>query len=226
MKDYLVNLKKTDWYPHLKPVLGLVYLKQINDFLNKAYTGSLRVFPPEDKIFSAMLYTSLANTKVVIVGQDPYHEFGQAQGLSFSVPDDFPAPSSLQNIHKEIASDLGKTRSSHDLIPWAKQGVLLLNSVLTVEEHKANSHAGLIWEKFTDSVIQLASAEPQPKVFILWGSFARKKAVLIDQEKDLIVQSAHPSGFSANRGFFGSKPFSQTNGWLLSHDRTAIDWLK
>ncbi|MDN6900730.1 uracil-DNA glycosylase [Oenococcus sicerae] len=225
MNDYLVNLKKTDWYEHLLPVIGQSYLDQINEFLNQAYAGSTAVFPPADKIFSAMSYTSLADTKVIIVGQDPYHEAGQAQGLSFSVPDDFPAPSSLQNIHKEIASDLGRTRSSHDLIPWAKQGVLLLNSVLTVKEHQANSHAGVIWEKLTDAIIQLASAEPQPKVFILWGNFAKKKAVLINSNKDLILQSVHPSGFSANRGFFGSRPFSQTNQWLLAHDRQAIDWL-
>ncbi|MCV3296648.1 uracil-DNA glycosylase [Oenococcus kitaharae] len=226
MNDYLINLKKTDWYKHLLPVLGEAYFKQINNFLADCYEGPDRVFPPADKIFSAMLDTSLADTKVIIVGQDPYHELGQAQGLSFSVPDDFPAPSSLQNIHKEIQTDLGQARQSHDLIPWAKQGVLLLNSVLTVKEHQANSHAGLIWEKFTDSVIQLASAEPQPKVFILWGNFARRKASLIDAEKDLILQSAHPSGLSANRGFFGSRPFSQTNDWLQAHGRNAINWLK
>ncbi|WP_439425085.1 uracil-DNA glycosylase [Oenococcus alcoholitolerans] len=226
MNDYLINLKRTDWYPHLRPVLTDEYLDKINEFLNRAYEGPVEVYPPADKIFAAMLYTSLAQTKVIIVGQDPYHEKGQAQGLSFSVPDDFPAPSSLKNIHKEIESDLGQKRQSHDLIPWAKQGVLLLNSVLTVEEHKANSHAGVIWEHFTDSVIQLASAHPTPKVFILWGNFARKKSSLIDTRKDLIIQSAHPSGLSANRGFFGSRPFSRCNDWLESKGREPIDWLK
>ncbi len=226
MKDYLTKLKKTDWYKHLLPVLTNQYMKKINLFLNQAYNGGIRVFPPEDKIFAALFYTPLKNTKVIIVGQDPYHEAGQAQGLSFSVPDNIPAPSSLQNIHKEIASDIGDKRQSHDLIPWAKQGVLLLNSVLTVEQHRANSHSGIIWEPFTDSIIQLATAHPSPKVFILWGNFARKKKKLINNKKDLILESAHPSGFSANRGFFGSRPFSKTNSWLTKHNRKAINWLK
>ena len=161
----------------------------------------------------------------MILGQDPYHGPGQAQGLSFSVPDDIPAPPSLQNILKELAEDVG-LKPSHDLTPWAEQGVLLLNACLTVPASQANGHAGLIWEEFTDAVIRLVSQEEEHVVFILWGAYARKKKSLIDASKHLIIESAHPSPLSAYRGFFGSRPFSRTNAYLTEMGREPIDWLR
>lgn len=161
---------------------------------------------------------------MVILGQDPYHGPRQAQGLSFSVPDDIPAPPSLQNILKELADDIGM-KESHDLTSWARQGVLLLNASLTVPAGQANGHAGQIWEPFTDAVIKVVNEKDTSVVFILWGSYARKKKALITNPKHLVLESPHPSPLSAHRGFFGSKPFSKTNAFLTSQGIEPINWL-
>lgn len=171
-----------------------------------------------------MQETSLKDTKVVILGQDPYHGPNQAQGLSFSVPDDLQAPPSLQNILKELNEDIGM-KKTHDLTSWAQQGVLLLNACLTVPEHQANAHQGLIWEPFTDAVIKLVNDKTVPVVFILWGGFARKKKGLITSPIHYIIEGPHPSPLSAYRGFFGSKPFSKTNQFLQSTNQEPINWL-
>ena len=200
------------------------YFKQINQFLDQVYASGI-IYPPREKVFQALKKTNLEEVKVVILGQDPYHGPGQAQGLSFSVPDDIPAPPSLQNILKELAEDVG-VKPSHDLTSWTDQGVLLLNACLTVPAGQANGHAGLIWEEFTDAVIRLVSQEEEHVVFILWGAYARKKKSLIDASKHLIIESAHPSPLSAYRGFFGSRPFSRANAYLTEMGREPIDWLR
>jgi len=169
------------------------------------------------------LTTPLEEVKVVILGQDPYHGPGQAQGLSFSVPDSIPAPPSLQNILKELSDDIG-VKKSHDLTSWAEQGVLLLNACLTVPAGQANGHAGQIWEPFTDAVIQVVNNLDRPVVFVLWGAFAQKKLNLIDEKKHFVIQSAHPSPFSVHRGFFGSRPFSKINDFLVSKGKSPIRW--
>ena len=217
-------MQHSSWHQLLKEQLPEGYFKQINQFLNQVYALGT-IYPPREKVFQALKTTNLEEVKVVILGQDPYHGPGQAQGLSFSVPDDIPAPPSLQNILKELAEDIG-VKSSHDLTPWAEQGVLLLNACLTVPASQANGHAGLIWEEFTDAVIRLVSQEEEHVVFILWGAYARKKKSLIDASKHLIIESAHPSPLSAYRGFFGSRPFSRANAYLTEMGREPIDWLR
>ena len=183
------------------------------------------VFPPKDNIFEALKLTSFKNTKVVIVGQDPYHGINEAHGLSFSVQKGIKIPPSLKNIYKELYNDLGIEPKPHgDLSGWAKQGVLLLNAVLTVEKDKAASHRNLGWERLTDYVIKILNTKEEPVVFILWGNFAKEKAGLINNPKHLILTSPHPSPFSANNGFFGSKPFSKTNNYLKKNNQTIIDW--
>nr|WP_210729428.1 uracil-DNA glycosylase [Streptococcus ovuberis] len=212
------------WHERIKERLPDHYFARINGFLKQVYeTGT--VYPPKDKVFAALQHTSLEAVKVVILGQDPYHGPDQAQGLSFSVPDTLPAPPSLQNILKELSEDIG-VKETHDLTPWADQGVLLLNACLTVPAGQANGHAGLIWEPFTDAAIQVVNDLDQPVVFILWGSYARKKKALITNPKHLVLESAHPSPLSAYRGFFGSRPFSRTNAFLMENGRAAIDWLR
>ena len=217
-------MEHSRWHQLLKEQLPEGYFKQINQFLDQVYASGT-VYPPREKVFQALKTTNLEEVKVVILGQDPYHSPGQAQGLSFSVPDDIPAPPSLQNILKELAEDIG-VKPSHDLTPWAEQGVLLLNACLTVPAGQANGHAGLIWEEFTDAVIRLVSQEEEHVVFILWGAYARKKKSLIDVSKHLIIESAHPSPLSAYRGFFGSSPFSRANAYLKEMGREPIDWLR
>ncbi|WEV54060.1 uracil-DNA glycosylase [Leuconostocaceae bacterium ESL0723] len=217
-------LSHTTWAPYLKRELTPEYINAVADFLTTVYHGNQAIFPPKDRVFAALEETPLPDTKVVIMGQDPYHEVGQAQGLSFSVPDQVPAPPSLQNILKELADDIGP-RSSHDLSSWARQGVLLLNAVLTVPQGRANGHQGKIWEPLTDAIIKISSADDHPKVFILWGRFAQSKRPLIDESKHLVLTSAHPSPLSAYRGFFGSRPFSKANQFLTEHGRQPIDWL-
>ena len=171
--------------------------------------------------------TSFENVKVVIMGQDPYHGEGEAHGLSFSVQDNVKIPPSLQNIYKELYSDLGiPPKNTGNLTGWAKEGVLLLNSTLTVEKDKANSHQGVGWQYFTDYVIKVLNLSEKPIVFILWGNFARSKKVLITNPKHLILESPHPSPFSAYNGFFGSKPFSKTNDFLIKNNIKPIDWSK
>lgn len=183
------------------------------------------IYPPKDYIFNALKLTSYKDTKVVIVGQDPYHGEHQAHGLSFSVQKGVKLPPSLQNIYKELESDLGiPPRTDGDLTGWAKQGVLMLNAVLTVEKDKAASHRNLGWEPMTDYIIKLLNKKDEPVVFILWGNFAKEKAKLITNPNHYIIISPHPSPFSAYSGFFGSKPFSKTNEFLISKKMQPIDW--
>jgi uracil-DNA glycosylase len=185
------------------------------------------IYPPKDYIFNALKLTSYENTKVVIVGQDPYHGKGEAHGLSFSVQKGVRVPPSLQNIYKELNDDLKiPPKDNGDLTEWAKQGVLLLNAVLTVEKDKAASHRNLGWEPMTDYIIKLLNLKNKPVVFILWGNFAKEKAKLITNHQHYIIMSPHPSPFSAYSGFFGSKPFSKTNKFLIKNGLVPIDWSK
>lgn len=216
-------MKHSSWHDLIKRELPNHYYNKINTFMDAVYESGI-VYPPRDKVFNAIQITPLENVKVVIIGQDPYHGPQQAQGLSFSVPDNLPAPPSLQNILKELAEDIG-SRSHHDLTSWAQQGVLLLNACLTVPENQANGHAGLIWEPFTDAVIKVVNQKETPVVFILWGGYARKKKSLIDNPIHHIIESPHPSPLSAYRGFFGSRPFSRTNHFLEEEGINEIDWL-
>ena len=217
-------LAHTSWALPIKTKLTPEQITAIHQFLATVYQIQT-VYPPKDKVFAALMATPLPQTKVVIMGQDPYHEVGQAQGLSFSVPDNVPAPPSLRNILKELTTDIGP-RQSHDLTTWAQQGVLLLNAVLTVPAGQANGHAGTVWEPLTDAIITTVSEDASPKVFILWGKYAQSKRRLIDESKHLVLTSAHPSPLSAYRGFFGSRPFSKANAFLAAQNRTTIDWLK
>ncbi len=199
------------------------YLK-LREFLKAEY-GTHTVYPDMYDIFNSMKYTPFNDVKVVIIGQDPYHEQGQAMGLSFSVPEGVQKPPSLVNIFKEISAELGcKMPVSGDLSGWARQGVLLLNSVLTVRQHQAGSHRGKGWEQFTDGIIKKISERLSDVVFILWGGFARSKKALIDANKHLILESAHPSPLSAYNGFFGCGHFVKTNEYLASVGKKPIDW--
>lgn len=212
------------WKNILSDEFGKEYFRNLVEFVKKEYSTK-QIFPPGRLIFNAFEQTPFDQVRVVIIGQDPYHKVGQAMGLSFSVPKGVPFPPSLQNIYKEIQSDLGKTSlTSGDLTPWAKQGVFLLNSVLTVEAGKAGSHRGRGWEIFTDAVIKKLSDQKENLVFILWGSYAQKKCSSIDPSKHLIIKSAHPSPLSAHNGFFGSKPFSRTNEYLKKLGQQEIIW--
>lgn len=195
----------------------------LKETLSSRYQSG-NVFPPREEIYTAFDLTPFENVKVVILGQDPYHGEGQAHGLAFSVNDGIKLPPSLRNIYKELEDDLGIKRHSGSLKDWAREGVLLLNTVLTVDESQANSHRGLGWEVFTDSVIEAVSDNLEGVVFILWGKPAQSKIKLIDTTKHHIIQSVHPSPLSAYRGFFGSKPFSQTNDYLVSQGLKPIDW--
>lgn len=201
------------------------YLK-LREFLKSEYS-SKTIYPSMYDIFNSMKYTDFDNVKVVLLGQDPYHNEGQAMGLSFSVPKGIAVPPSLVNIYKEINSELGIPPKNHgDLTGWAKQGVLLLNAVLTVRAHQANSHKGKGWEYFTDSIIKKISEEKEHVVFLLWGGNARSKKPLIDKNKHLILECAHPSPLSAYNGFFGCGHFIKTNEYLINHGLTPIDWSK
>ena len=196
------------------------FLKIIDDKYQRGV-----VFPPKDYIFNALKLTSYKDTKVVIVGQDPYHGEGEAHGLSFSVQKGIKIPPSLQNIYKELYNDLGIKPSQHgDLTKWARNGVLLLNAVLTVEKDKPASHRNLGWELLTDYIIKLLNEKDEPVVFILWGNFAKEKKRFITKSQHLVLTSSHPSPFSANNGFFGSKPFSKTNNFLIKNNLKPIDW--
>jgi uracil-DNA glycosylase len=198
--------------------------KELMNFVKEEYKHKT-IYPKQNEVFNAFRYTDFSNLKVVILGQDPYHGPNQAEGLSFSVSDAVIKPPSLKNIFKELESDLGiPFPTKNSLKPWAKQGVLLLNAVLTVEEHKPTSHKDKGWEKFTDDVIKIINKKEEPVVFILWGAYARNKKELITNPKHLIIESAHPSPFSARNGFFGSKPFSRTNDFLRKNGIKEIDW--
>ncbi|WP_019777622.1 uracil-DNA glycosylase [Streptococcus sobrinus] len=216
-------MKHSSWHELIKAQLPEHYFGQINIFMDQVYAQGV-VYPPREQVFNAIQTTPLEDVKVVIIGQDPYHGPKQAQGLSFSVPEDLPAPPSLQNILKELAQDIGP-RDHHDLTPWAKQGVLLLNSCLTVPAGQANAHQGQIWEPFTDAIIKVVNEKETPVVFILWGGFARKKKALITNPIHRIIESPHPSPLSAHRGFFGSQPFSRANAYLQEAGLEPIDWL-
>lgn len=215
-----------DWDEALKVIWNSNGFK---NFYNKIMTeyDTKTIYPPKNYIFNALKLTSFKDTKVVIVGQDPYHEEQQAHGLSFSVQKGVKLPPSLQNIYKELETDLGiKPRIDGDLTGWARQGVLLLNAVLTVEKGHAGSHRNMGWELLTDYIIKVLNTKSTPVVFILWGNFAKEKAKLITNSIHYIIMSPHPSPFSAYSGFFGSKPFSKTNNYLVSHGLTPIDWSK
>ena len=199
------------------------FIKLINDVRKEYKTKT--IFPRKDQVFNAFRYTPYKNVKVVILGQDPYHGVGEAEGLSFSVPLDIRKPPSLVNIFKELHDDLGCSIPNHgSLHSWAKEGVLLLNAVLTVVKDHAASHQGLGWETFTDNVIKLVNEKDEPVVFILWGRYARSKKKLITNPKHFVIESAHPSPLSAYNGFFGSRPFSKTNKYLESKGINPINW--
>lgn len=212
------------WDELLAPLFADERYKKIREFLKYEYSHYV-VYPDMYDLFNCFRYTPLSEVRAVILGQDPYHNVGQAHGLCFSVKKGVQLPPSLVNIYKEIETDLNITEPNcGDLTKWAKGGVLLLNTTLTVREHLANSHSKCGWAWFTDSVIKLISDNTENVVFILWGGNARSKAPLIDQSKHLILQSPHPSPLSAYNGFFGCKHFSKTNAYLLSHGREPIDW--
>ena len=201
------------------------YMRQLAEFLAAEEQAGKVLFPPRHLCFNALNSTPLDRVSVVILGQDPYHGPGQAHGLCFSVRPDVPPPPSLVNIFKEIEADLGHPRPDHGCLQaWAEQGVLLLNAVLTVEQGNAGAHQGKGWETFTDKVIETINRERDDVVFLLWGSYARKKGRHIDRNRHLVLEGPHPSPLSAYRGFFGCSHFSRANDWLLSRNRPAIDW--
>lgn len=215
---------RNDWAELLNDELNEPYYQELRQFLIGEYRTQ-KIFPNMYDIFNALHFTSYASTKVVILGQDPYHEPGQAHGLSFSVLPNVPPPPSLMNIFKELHDDLGCFIPNNGCLkPWADQGVLLLNTVLTVRAHAANSHRGHGWELFTDKIIRLLNEHERPIAFILWGRPARNKKSMITNPRHFIVESAHPSPLSAFGGFFGSKPFSRVNKFLESVGESPIDW--
>ena len=213
-----------DWLMPLKPEFGKPYYKKLYYMITEEYR-TRQIFPPADDIFNAFAYTPLNNVKAVILGQDPYHGDGQAHGLCFSVKPDVEIPPSLVNIYKELQDDCGYSIPNHGyLTKWAEQGVLLLNTVLTVRAHQANSHRGIGWEEFTDAAIRILNEQDRPIVFILWGRPAQMKKPMLNNPKHLILEAPHPSPLSAYRGFFGSRPFSRTNKFLVQNGVEPIDW--
>ncbi len=213
-----------DWLEPLKPEFSKQYYRDLYQKVVEEYKTHL-IFPPSDDIFNAFALTPLKEVKVVIIGQDPYHNVGQAHGLCFSVRPDVEIPPSLVNIYKELNDDLGcYVPNNGYLVKWAKQGVLLLNTVLTVRAHQANSHRGMGWEQFTDAAIRILNEEDRPIVFILWGSPAQTKKKMLNNPRHLILEAPHPSPLSAYRGFFGSRPFSKTNTFLEENGLKPIDW--
>lgn len=215
---------KGEWAKALKPEFGKPYYAKLYRTVLQEYR-TRTIYPPSQDIFNAFEFTPLEDVKVVILGQDPYHEPGQANGLCFSVHKGVQIPPSLVNIYKELHDDLGCTIPDNgDLTKWAKQGVMLLNTVLTVRAHQANSHKSIGWEEFTDAAIRILADQARPMVFILWGGQARKKKSMIYRPEHLVIESAHPSPLSAYHGFFGSKPFSRCNEYLKEHGIAPIDW--
>ncbi|AUS07673.1 uracil-DNA glycosylase [Laceyella sacchari] len=213
-----------DWATILQSEFEKPYYKELISFLEKEYEQET-IYPPREDVFSALNLTSYQDTSVVILGQDPYHGAGQAHGLSFSVKPGVKQPPSLKNIFKELHDDVGCEIPNHGyLVKWAEQGVLMLNTVLTVRESKPNSHKGKGWENFTDQVIKALNEREQPVVFLLWGRHAQEKKNLITNERHHIIESAHPSPFAARKGFFGTKPFSKANQLLKEMGRKEIDW--
>lgn len=225
MLNEILNNNLNDWEHILKDEFQKEYFIKIMDFLAQEY-NSKTIYPPANEVFNALSFTSFKDTKVVILGQDPYHGSGQAHGLSFSVnPDVKKIPPSLKNIYKELTSDLGVFIPNNGyLADWAKQGVLLLNTTLTVQEANPNSHEKIGWSIFTNRIIELLNQKDSPVVFILWGKNAISKAPLISNPNHLVLTSVHPSPLSAGRGFFGSRPFSKTNKFLRQNNLAEIDW--
>jgi uracil-DNA glycosylase len=213
-----------EWEQALRPEFRKPYYRKLFQTVTNAYRTE-RVFPPADEIFNAFHLTPLSKVKVVILGQDPYHEEGQAEGLCFSVKPGVEIPPSLVNIYQELHDDLGcRIPNNGSLVKWAKQGVLLLNTVLTVRAHRANSHRGIGWEEFTDAAISAVAAEDRPIVFLLWGRPAQQKEYMIKNPKHLVLKAPHPSPLSAYRGFFGCRHFSKTNAYLEKNGLEPVDW--
>ena len=213
------------WKKLLESEFQMPYMQSLKQFLRTQKDNKKLIYPPSNQWFHALEATPLDQVRVVIIGQDPYHQAGQAHGLCFSVQPGVKTPPSLVNIYKELESDLGYPRVNHGYLEsWAQQGVLLLNAVLTVEDSQAASHQGKGWETFTDKVIEVVNRECENVVFLLWGSYAQKKGAVIDQTRHCILNAPHPSPLAAHRGFFGSKPFSQANQYLSQHGRGEISW--
>ena len=214
------------WLKHLKDEFKKPYMKKLKSFLEEEEKKGKIILPKKELWFNALNSTPLENVKVVILGQDPYPTKGHAHGLCFStLPDVLPLPKSLKNIYKELNDDIGVNNTKTPYLKaWAKQGVLLLNAILTVEEGKTNAHQKKGWEEFTNKIIETIDRECENIVFILWGAYAQKKGIAIDTSKHMIIKSPHPSPLSAYRGFYGSKPFSKTNNYLISKGKVAIDW--
>lgn len=213
-----------DWLEPLSGEFKKEYYRKLYATVKHEYQ-TRRIFPEADDIFNAFAFTPLSKVKVVILGQDPYHNYGQAHGLCFSVKPDVEIPPSLVNIYQELHDDLGCAVPNHGcLTKWAEQGILMLNTVLTVRAHQANSHRGIGWEEFTDAAIMALNAQERPIVYILWGTPAQRKARMLNNPQHLILRAPHPSPFSAARGFFGSRPFSQTNAFLEEYGLEPIDW--
>lgn len=213
-----------DWLPAVNAEFKKPYYADLYKFVKEEYS-KVAVFPPSDEIFSALHLTPLSKVKVVIIGQDPYHNVGQAHGLCFSVRPEVEIPPSLVNIYKELQSDLGcQIPNNGYLVKWAEQGVLLLNTVLTVRAHQANSHQGKGWEQFTDAIIRAVNAEDRPIAYLLWGRPAQSKMNMLDNPKHKVFTAPHPSPLSAHRGFFGCKHFSQANAFLEENGLSPIDW--
>ena len=220
----MITLVGNNWDNILQEEYNKDYFKNIDKFINKEYKEKT-IYPPKSKILRALSLTSYDDVKVVILGQDPYHGEGEANGLAFAVSNGIKLPPSLQNIYKELYNDLGiKPAMVGNLECWAKEGVLLLNAVLTVEKDKAASHKNIGWEEFTDSIIKKINEKNEPVVFILWGNFAKSKKQYITNPKHYVIESSHPSPFSCNYGFFGSRPFSKTNKFLRDNNIKEIDW--
>jgi uracil-DNA glycosylase len=217
-------MTKTDWNPILREEFAKPYWAELQQFV-VTERQSATVYPPHEEVFAALHLTPYTEVKAVILGQDPYHGPNQAHGLCFSVRQGVPAPPSLQNIFKELESDLGHPPPNHGCLEhWARQGVLLLNASLTVRQGRAASHQGKGWEVFTDEVLRAVNAKEDRVVFILWGASARKKKALIDRARHVVIESAHPSPLSAHNGFFGSHPFSRANEALVAAGREPVDW--
>jgi uracil-DNA glycosylase len=224
-KNFIANINE-NWSKVLEQEFNTDYMTRLQSYLEQQYANKNEIYPPKELIFSALNYTDLNEVKVVILGQDPYHGEGQAHGLSFSVPKGEKIPPSLRNIYKEIALEYNSEQPSHgNLEAWAKQGVLMLNAVLTVEAGKAGSHQKKGWELFTDKLIQIVNDQCSHVVFLLWGSHAQKKGKIIDRQKHLVLEAPHPSPLSAHRGFLGSDHFKKANAYLTQNAKEPIDWV-
>ena len=216
---------EASWLGLLEDEFDSHYMRQLREFLMEEKQSGSQFFPSGSDMFNALNSTAFDDVKVVILGQDPYHGEGQAHGLCFSVKPGVAVPPSLRNIYRELETDVGFVPPEHGFLQaWAQQGVLLLNSVLTVRANQAGSHQGRGWERFTDRIVELLSQNKEALVFLLWGSYAQKKGAMVDRSRHLVLQSVHPSPLSASRGFFGNRHFSQANTYLKSHGKPAVNW--